>query len=310
MKNTARMLVDCLKRYGASWGVEVQFHSHDWIAVLSKGTRRHLVFGYDLGLNGSAAAKIANDKGATFDVLRAAGLAAVEHRVFLHPRFLDFVPVDGNWTRLLAAFEAFGHDAVLKDNEGTGGMEVFRVRNRTELEQRALGLFQIARSLAISPFLPIRDETRLVMIDGECVLAYAKHRAEITGDGRHSVGQLLAMRQAASTYDNPQVSLTAIPAMGERVPLQWRHNLGLGAEARVLDPAVPALREPLVLARKAMAALTLRFASIDIVTVGNTPMVLEANAGVMLEVASRPEFGGRDLADRIYHDVLDRIFSA
>ena len=309
MKNSERMLVDCLKRYGASRGVDVQFLSPDWIAVLSKGARRHLVFGYDLGLNGAAAAKIANDKGATFDVLRAAGLPAVEHQVFLHPRFLDFVPVDGNWTGLLAAFEAFGRDAVLKDNEGTGGMEVFRVRNRTEMEQRALGLFQIARSLAISPFLPIRDETRFVMIDGECVLAYAKQRAEITGDGLHSVAQLLATRKMAAAYDNPQVPLTAVPAAGERVPLQWRHNLGLGAEARLLAHAAPELQESLALARKAMAALTLRFASIDIVTVGSTPMVLEANAGVMLEVASRPEFGGRDLADRIYHDVLDRIFS-
>ena len=310
MKNTGRMLVDCLRRYGVTRGVDVQFLSHDWIAVLSKGTRRHLVIGYDLGLNGAAAAKIANDKGATFDVLRAAGLAAVEHRVFLHPRFLDFVPVDGNWTRLLAAFEAFGRDAVLKDNEGTGGMEVFRVRNRTELEQRALGLFQIARSLAISPFLPIRDETRFVMIDGECVLAYAKQRAEVVGDGRHTVAQLLASRSEASGYDNPQVPLTAIPAAGTRVPLQWRHNLGLGADARLLDHAAAEQQTSLALARHAMAALTLRFASIDIVTVGTTPMVLEANAGVMLEVASRPEFGGRDLADRIYHDVLDRIFSA
>ena len=179
MKNTERVLVDCLKRYGERRGVSVEFFSHDWIAVLTLGELRHLVFGYDLGLNGAAAARIANDKAATFEVLRGAGLVGVEHRVFLHPRLLDFVDVDGNWTGLLAAFARFGGDAVLKDNEGTGGMEVFRVRTRTQLEQRALALFQIVRGAAIAPYLPIADETRFVMIDGECVLAYGKERAQV-----------------------------------------------------------------------------------------------------------------------------------
>ena len=149
------MLVESLKRYAAARGAEVRLLSHGWIGVLGKDGRRHLIYGYDLGLNPSAAARIANDKAAAYEVLTAAGLAAVEHRVFLHPRFLDFVPVDGNWPGMLAAFEAFGRDAVIKDNEGTGGIEVFRVRSLTELEQRALGLFQIARGVALSPFLEI-----------------------------------------------------------------------------------------------------------------------------------------------------------
>ena len=316
MKNAERMLIDCLKRYGDRRGIGVALLAHDWIAVMTRGAQRHLVIGYDLGLNGAAAAKIANDKGATFDVLRAAGLAAVEHRVFLHPRFLDFVPVDGNWADLLAAFDDFGRDAVVKDNEGTGGMEVFRVRSRSELEQRALALNQIARSLAIAPFLAITDETRFVMIEETCVLAYAKARAEVTGDGQHTVAELIAaarlngrLRAGLAVYDNPLMPLGATPAAGTRVPLQWRHNLGLGAEARMLDAGAPELSMALALARQAMAALTLRFASIDVVTVNGAPMVLEANAGVMLEVASRPEFGGVALADRIYGQALDLVFT-
>ncbi len=269
MKTTERNLVDVLKCYGARHGIAVELLAHDWIAVMSRGAQRHLVFGYDLGLNSASAAKIANDKGATYQVLTAAGLAAVEHRVFLHPRFLDFLPVDGNWPNLLAAFEAFNRDAVIKDNEGTGGMEVFRVRSQTELEQRAHQLMQIARSVALAPFLAIEAEQRFVMLEGDCVLAYAKERA----DG------------------------------------EWRHNLGLGARAQRLDPASAELAPALILARAAMAALTLRFASIDVVTVAGAPMVLEANAGVMLEAASRPELGGRELTERIYGRALDLIFA-
>ena len=265
MKNAERVLAGSLKRYAAQRDVAVQFLSHDWIAVLTKGRLRHLVYGYDLGLNGAAAAKVAHDKSAAFSVLSSAGLAAVEHRVFLHPRYLDFVPEDGNWPGLLAAFAAFGNDAVIKDNEGTGGLEVFRVRTQTELEQRAHQLFQIASSIALSPFLGISSETRFVMLEGTCVLAYDKQRAS-----------------------------------GE-----WRHNLGLGARAVPRQLSEPGLQTALSLAQSAMAALTLRFASIDVVTVAGQPMVLEANAGVMLEVASRPEFGGTGLADQIYHAALD-----
>ena len=260
-----RMLVASLKRYAARTGVEIGFLSHGWIGIVAGTGKRLLVYGYDLGLNPSGAARIANDKSATYEVLTAAGLAAVEHRVFLHPRFLDFVPVDGNWPGMLAAFEAFAHNAVIKDNEGTGGMEVFRVRSLTELEQRTHQLFQIARGVALSPFLEIEAELRFVMLDGECVLAYAKERAA-----------------------------------GE-----WRHNLGLGARAVPRDGSAPDMQTSLALAQAAMAALTLRFASIDVVIVAGKPMVMEANAGVMLEVASRPELGGTELADRIYHRALD-----
>ena len=64
MKNAERILVASLKRYAARTGVELQLLSGDWVAVLGKPGRRHLVMGYDLGLNGSAASRIANDKGA------------------------------------------------------------------------------------------------------------------------------------------------------------------------------------------------------------------------------------------------------
>lgn len=304
VKNAERILIASLRRYAVSRGLELQLLSGDWVACLQKAGRRHLVIGYDLGLNGSAASRIASDKGATYDVLRHAGVPALEHRAFLHPRFLDFMPQDGNWTGLLAAFTEFGRDAVIKDNEGTGGIEVFRVRSLTELEQRAHKLFQIARAIALSPFVAIEDETRLVMIDGDCVLAYAKQRASVTGDGTRTVGELIAANPSA--YDNPGLPLDAVPAAGQRVPLQWRHNLGLGARAILLDANAPELASRLALARNTMAALTLRFASIDIMTAGGgIPMVLEANAGVMLEVASRPDFGGAELADRIYHRALD-----
>lgn len=311
LKNADRVLLASLRRYASLRGLHLETLSHDWIAVLKKGERRHLAFGYDLGVNSSTAAKVANDKSATFQVLERAGIPAVEHRVFLHPRFLRFLPVEGNWGGLIAALADFRGDAVIKDNEGTGGMEVHRVRSQMELEQRAHELFQIARGVALSPYLPIEEETRLVLVDGECPLAYRKQRVSVEGDGRRTLAQLMEGGRHAGnlpptlTLDNADWVASAVPGKGQRVPLQWRHNLGLGARPEVLDPASPGIALALQLARQALAALTLRFASIDVVRVDGRLMVLEANSGVMLESATLASSEGDALADRIYHRALD-----
>jgi glutathione synthase/RimK-type ligase-like ATP-grasp enzyme len=64
------------------------------------------------------------------------------------------------------------------------------------------------------------------------------------------------------------------------------------------------------LAIRACQRLGLRFASIDIVSSGGRQLVLEANAGVMLEVMARGAAGGDTLADAIYHRALDLAIAA
>jgi glutathione synthase/RimK-type ligase-like ATP-grasp enzyme len=315
MKNTDRLILGSIRRYCERRGLSLELLSHDWIARLTLGERSHVVFGYDLGINSSTAAKVANDKAAAFQVLSAAGVPAVEHRVFVHPRLLRFLPIDGNWAGMMRAFADFGCDAILKDNEGTGGIDVHRVRSEAELELRAHELFQIARGIAISPYLPIEQETRFVLIDGEPLLAYRKERASVIGDGRTPLGELIARsaRNSASRIAeriafDADLDLLSVPAMHTTVPLQWRHNLGLGAKARLIDPNAPKEIEEAALARSALQAVGLRFASVDVVRAAGCAIVLEINSGVMLELAGSGG-NGSDLADRIYHRVLDLIFA-
>lgn len=317
MKNAKRALVASLERYCARRGLSLKRLSHDWILQISDARGHHLVFGYDLGANASSAARVANDKSATYEVLKASGVPALEHRVFLHPRFLDFIETDGNWRGLLQAFEDFGQDVVVKDNEGTGGMEVFRARSLRELEQRVHGLMQIARGIAVSPYLRLSEEVRFVMIEDEPVLAYRKERPAVTGDGTGTVRALVAEALRLGTLpsmlagiDNPDVAGTDVPGRGEVVPLQWRHNLGLGARPVAIDPHDAATAQSLALARQATKALGLVFASVDVVTGSGGPMVMEVNSGVMLEVASRADESSEAFADRIYHRILDRILGS
>ena len=170
MINSKRLLVDSVRRYCERRHIELLSHSHDWILQLRTPRCSHLIYGYDLGANSATAAKVANDKSATYDVLAANGIRAIEHRVFLHPRLLDFVASEGNWRAMLHAFEAFGRNAVIKDNEGTGGMEVFRVRTVKELEQQVHGLFQrLEPGARLGPDQPV-PHRRLGQGDGVVVL--------------------------------------------------------------------------------------------------------------------------------------------
>ena len=66
--STGRLLVDSVARYASARGLKFAAHSHDWILTLRQAKHTHLIHGYDLGLNRSGAAKVANDKSATHDV--------------------------------------------------------------------------------------------------------------------------------------------------------------------------------------------------------------------------------------------------
>ncbi|MGI9407025.1 MAG: ATP-grasp domain-containing protein [Hyphomicrobiaceae bacterium] len=315
MNNLDREIVASVRRYGETHQLDVRTYSHDWIVELEHDGRVHHVFGYDLGLNSSTTHRLCNDKAATYEVLSAHGVNAFPHYLFLHPRWLDYVAVDGNWARMLETFKTLGGDVVVKDNEGTGGKEVLRATTVKELEQVATTIFETARSLAISPYLDIQVELRFVLLDGAPLLVYAKDRPVVIGDGQQTIGALIAGLDLPPDVDReilaeiaPLHPATHVPDRDEVITVQWRHNLGRGGRPRMLDVNDPDLEDALDLARAAAAHTNLRFGSVDIAVVDGAPKVLEINSGVMLEHLSDAADDGAALADRIYHAVLDRVF--
>jgi len=317
MNNLDREIVASLRRYGEAHGLEVRTHSHDWIVELTRAGRVHHVFGYDLGLNSSTTHRLCNDKAATYDVLNTHGIAAIPHALFLHPRWLDYVALDGNWARMLDTFAHCNDDAVVKDNEGTGGREVLRATSVRELEQAATAIFETARSLAISPYVDIQVELRFVLLEGAPLLAYAKDRPVVVGDGKRTIGELIAALALPPGVDReilveiaPIHPAAHVPALEEVISVQWRHNLGKGGRPRILDVADPGIADAMDLARAAAARTNLRFGSVDIAIVDTDPQVLEINSGVMLEHLAEATGDGAALTDRIYHAVLDRVFDA
>jgi cyanophycin synthetase len=308
--------VRLVREAAASLGIHVETYCGDWVLrLIHPDGRTRLVWGYNFDLNPSAAARVAGDKAATFEVLRAAGVAAVEHRLFLRADLSDYVSEDGSWRDILAAFEGFGGDAVIKPADGSGGSGVSRVRSARELEAAAGTLWQRTHAICLSPFVAAAREVRFILLDGAPRIVYEKQIAFLAGDGHSSTAELVAQKLRADPqrWGPALVSLmrdealdwsAILPADGRR-PVGWKHNLR-GAQAVVVEPR-PSMTE---LARRASAAMGLRICAVDVVeAAGAAPQVLEVNAGLMLERYVEQVEGGWDRAHALTRDVIVRMFA-
>jgi glutathione synthase/RimK-type ligase-like ATP-grasp enzyme len=73
---------------------------------------------------------------------------------------------------------------VLKPNEGTSGRSVWRARSEAELDHAVSEIFSSHLSLAISPYLEIAEEVRVILLDGAALVVYRKERVS---DWRHNL---------------------------------------------------------------------------------------------------------------------------
>ena len=190
MLNSQRTFVAALRKYCANHGVEVEIRSEGWLIVMRRAARRHFAFGYDLGLNSAVAHRIANDKAATSEVLQICGIPCVPHTLFLSPEMSEYVPPRRSWEAMIALLKENPDGIVVKPNEGTSGESVFKVLSVPELEVAAYKIFSSNLGLAISPYLDIASEVRVILIDDHPLVIYSKDRPSIIGDGKHSLLEL------------------------------------------------------------------------------------------------------------------------
>jgi glutathione synthase/RimK-type ligase-like ATP-grasp enzyme len=314
MSGGQRIFVDAIERYCAARGIAVEVRSQGWLIVMQCGPRRHFALGYDIGLNSAIAHRIANDKSATSDVLAISGVACVPHTIFLNPSLTQ----DGgkrSWAEILGLSQKYPDGLVVKPNEGTSGKLVFHATTAPALELAVARVFAAAPSLCISPYLDIKDEVRVVLIDDNPAVVYSKQRATVTGDGKRSLRELalagLPADQGSAVLASMietfgKAELDAIVPHGKQRLLNWRHNLDAGARPVLLDHGE--VRDACVrLAASAARAIGIRFASVDAVRVGSEWKILEVNSGVMMEALGRAH---PDLVHAIYSTALDKVFAS
>ena len=232
-------------------GMQITGFSGDWSFRLEKDGKVRYTVGYHFPLNLASVKELCQDKCLTYEVLTAAGVPAAEHLFFPNPASVAGIDRDAAWNRAVSLLRE-GKEVVVKNNYGTGGNQVYRVKTEEELEETVNTVYQRSYAASLSPFYEIREEYRVVMLDGEPRLTIRKERE------------------------------SRINEKGEKEYLNWKHNLGQGATGIVVeDPAI--LKKLYPIAKAAVEALGIRFCSADIIDTPEGLMVLEINAGVMLE---------------------------
>ncbi len=313
MLNSQRIFVDAVKRYCSDHGIAVDIRSQGWLIVMRRELKTHFTLGYDVGLNSAMAHRIANDKSATAEVLAMSGIACIPHTLFLNPRLNAHIPPRGSWEAMVDLLDRSPRGIVIKPNEGTSGRDVFLATRRPALELAVNKIFASHLSLAISPYVEIEDEVRVILIDDVPAVVYRKDRPAVAGDGKHSLLELALAAtppERRSTVlpgmlaDLDRAELDAILPLGQRRVLNWRHNLDSGATPVVLEEGE--IRQACVqLAIRAARAIGIRFASVDVVRVDGDWRVLEINSGVMMEALSKRH---PELVYATYSAALDKVF--
>jgi glutathione synthase/RimK-type ligase-like ATP-grasp enzyme len=312
--SSQRIFVDAVTKYCLARNITVEVRSEGWLIVMRRGERRHLAFAYDVGLNSAAAHQIANDKAATAEVLQCFGVPCIPHTLFLGPKLAAYAPASGSWEAMLRLLAEAPKGLVIKPNEGTSGDGVFRVTTKRALENAVGRILAAYPSLAISPYVDIEDEVRVVLVDDLPVVVYGKERPFVIGDGRHSLLELAVAATPAERRSTvlsglvaelKRAELDAIVPVGERRILNWRHNLDSGALPVMLKEGED--RSACIeIATRAARAIGIRFGSIDVVRTDGAWRILEVNAGVKMEALSRTH---PELVYAAYEAALDKVFA-
>ena len=311
MENKDSRFVRIIKEICMEEEIALTFYADCWVMELKKNGITGHIFGYQFGLNSSVSQQISNDKSCAYEILADHGIEAVKHVCFMTPEQMKYVGSNGCFLELTDLLKQWG-ELVVKDNEGTGGMEVYRAANRVELEHIAVNLLPRVRSIAVSPFIDIEEEYRVILLDGKVRMIFSKERKSVEGDGSSNVGQLFANAVGKNILDPTGITLNKasadfVPAAGEIYYLSWKHNLGQGAKAIERTEEMIGVLEPIAVA--AADVLGLRFASVDIIKEKGTGKlsVLEVNSGVMCENLAGSSHGLYLQVKEIYRDAICRM---
>lgn len=313
MINSQRAFVSAIRKYCNHHGITVEIRSQGWLISMQRGTERRFAFGYDLGLNSAVSHRIASDKAATSEVLEICGIPCIQHTLFLSPKLYKYIEPSGSWQKMLDLLKTYPGGVVVKPNEGTGGKSVFKVTDESQLERAVHEVFSSENSLAMSPFVKVENEVRVILIDYHPIVVFSKQRPGIMADGSRSILQL-AMESIpaeqlpgvlAGMIEDEAILDEVLPA-GERRALNWRHNLGTGAQPVLMDEG--ATRDACVrIAQDAARSIELRFGSVDLIQVDGNWRILEINSGVMMEALARSH---PELVDAAYSAALDCVFDS
>ncbi|CAG8517429.1 10320_t:CDS:2 [Ambispora gerdemannii] len=280
----ASLKKQCINEACKSMQVSAKFYSHDYLSVIDD---KIFMIAFDLGIENTTAVSICQNKDVTSQVLKYANVPSVEHKLFKMPE--DQNANEGNYGLLDEIFQQakeWNMNVIVKKRVGSGGMGVFRIQDEIELEK--LSLIEMERGIVMSPYLDIKNEYRILTLNGEPLCIYKKNKLNLVGDGKSSFLELIIMnikdkglrnRVLSDFLDKQKESLDYVLKKGEKYSVTWKHNLDQGSIPEISEDA-EINTQLLDLALRSTRAIGMTYAAVDIIETGDDGKlyVLEVNS--------------------------------
>lgn len=310
MENYFRNFVKIIREICDEESIMLESYSFDWIFRLYKDGLYNYIIGYQFGLNVCSVHSICCDKSAASEIMTSFNIPNVEHVFFMSPVNPKYVNECGNWKVMMELLSKYGK-LVCKSNEGTGGNQVYCVKNQFELENATYKIFKNSLSMAICPYYEIDNEYRVIVLNGDIKLIYMKQRPYITGDGVQSVRSLISNYIEEGNdivFKNiNEDDWGRILEKNEIYYLNWKHNLGKGSYA-IIEESNEIVNKIEAIIKDLINKMNIKFSSIDIVKCNNEYKVLEINSGVMMEHFSQQDGDTYIIAKEIYREAILSMF--
>ena len=289
---------DLLKELCNEKNIKLTKISKDWVNVLERSNQIHFIVGHKFDLNNSAIAKILDDKYAFYELMKLKNNPIINHHII-------FKNYDKLYIKKL--FEKYNKNIVIKANLGTCGKEVFNTKTLNETYNLLDKLLINNYSLSICPYIDIKNEYRVIILDNQIMLLYGKIKPTVIGDGKKTVAELL--KEFNPHYFNKKKNLpTNVLEKEEQYVYNWQFNLSKGANIFMDIPK--SLEEKINnLALNVASEINIRFCSIDIILTNDDNIYLmEANSGVMMDNFLNIHPNGKNIAKLIYGIAINKMF--
>ena len=197
--------VDAIKRATNKYGISFRTWSNDWVMELRYKQQVRRIINRRFDVNDVVSSMIAQDKVATYIILTDHGIPSLPHVLYgsTNAKMIDKV-LPGK----IVAKPLVG--------DGGKGVRLFVDIHRATLHLEAL---EDTRGWTLSPYVEIRKEARIIIMDSEVLLSYAKQPVIINGL------KMFNLSLGAVPYDNAPndeaiiLAIDAAKAIGLRLAM-------------------------------------------------------------------------------------------
>ena len=292
--------------------------------IYKNGRKRYFRYS-SLDLNPLGASDIAKDKDYATFFMKKMGYPVIEGKTFFSNSWAKAIGSKRTIDMAYRYAVSLGFPVIVKPNSGSQGSGVAKVYDKKEFYGAMQFIFDHDK-VALVQRPVYGQDYRIVVLDNKVISAYQRIPLSVAGDGRHSIGQLLKLKQKqfqrsgrdtmirmedkriAQNLKHQKLSMRSVPKRGDVVYLLDNANLSTGGDpvdvTRVMHPGF----------KKLSIALTkdmgLRMCGVDLMVAGDIKdapakyWVLEVNAAPGLDHYVKTGKAQEKIVEEMYLKVL------